>query len=66
MTGVAVLWGMGYLVGVVFDGAPKFGLVGALVYGLLGYMWYAIAGLRNPDDLIALSPLDGTDVGSET
>lgn len=56
LTGLAALWAAAYAVGVMFDGAPIVGLVGTLIYGLVAYLWYAIAGLSNPDDLYLFQP----------
>lgn len=54
LTGMAVCWAGMFLGGVAFLDTPSSGLTATLVYGLLGFMWWAIAGLMNPDDLLAL------------
>lgn len=56
LTAVAALWSSAYLVGVLFLNAPPSGLLGALVWGLVAYLWYAVAGLANPDDLYITAP----------
>lgn len=56
LTTVAALWSSAYLVGVLFLNAPVSGLLGALVWGLVAYLWYAVAGLANPDDLYIAAP----------
>jgi hypothetical protein len=43
MSGLAWCWGTAYLMSATFSGA--------LVWALVGFMWWAIAGLANPDDL---------------
>lgn len=55
LAGVAALWSSAYLVGIL-DGNPVTGVLGSLVYGLFGFLWWAIAGLSNPDDLHTLLP----------
>jgi hypothetical protein len=51
LSGLAFLWGSGYLVGVLFLGAPGQSITSALVWLLIGAMWWAITGLVNPDDI---------------
>lgn len=53
MTGLAACWAGVYLIGVLLLDTPGSGVTGALVYALLGFMWWAIAGLVNPDDIRA-------------
>lgn len=56
LTGVATIWSSAYLLGVLLLGTPvSGGLLGSLVYGLVAYLWYAIAGLANPDDLLCVN-----------
>lgn len=48
LTGLSSGWAMFYLAGVVFGGADESVLTQALIFGLLGFMWWAISGLLNP------------------
>lgn len=50
LAGLAWCWAAAYLAGVL-TGAPLSGLSATLVWSLVGFMWWAIAGLANPDDL---------------
>ena len=52
LSALAGAWASIYLLGVVFLGAPISTLSGTLVWGLVGFMWWAISGLMNPDDLV--------------
>lgn len=49
LTGVSLGWGSAYLLGVLFYGAPWTNINGFLTWGLLGFIWWAISGLLNPD-----------------
>lgn len=49
LTGLSAGWAAVYLVGVI-GGAPAQGLSGAMSWGLLAFMWWAISGLINPED----------------
>lgn len=53
MSGLAFCWAAMYLMGIVLLDAPISGASGALVWSLVGFLWWAIAGLMNPDDLLA-------------
>lgn len=50
LTAVSCAWGSMFLGGVAV-GAPASGLTGALVWYLLGFLWWGISGLVNPDDV---------------
>lgn len=56
LSGLASLWSATYLAGVAFLDSPASGLSGALVWGLVAFLWWAIAGLMNPDDLFPPTP----------
>lgn len=56
LTGMAACWSGAYLVGIAAGAPPVQGVLSSLVWGLVGYLWYAIAGLSNPDDLFPFSP----------
>lgn len=49
LAGLSGAWMATYLVGFFFYHAPQSGLSGALLWGLLAFMWWAISGLLNPD-----------------
>lgn len=56
MSGIAWLWSGAYIVGVTLgNAAPTAMLSGGLVWGLVGFLWWAIAGLSNPDDLAVVA-----------
>lgn len=44
----AALWASVYLLGIGFLDTPLSGLSGALVWYLVAFLWWAIAGLNNP------------------
>lgn len=51
VSGVAALWAAVYVGGFVLGAGPS-SFSGALVYALLGLLWWAISGLVNPDEFI--------------
>jgi biotin transporter BioY len=51
LTALAALWGSVYGLGVLFLHAPHAGLSGAFVWFLVAFLWWAISGLTNPDDV---------------
>jgi hypothetical protein len=51
LSGLAVAWASMQGLGVLLLDAPKIGLNGMLVWGLVGFLWWAISGLVNPDDV---------------
>lgn len=50
LTGLSTAWAMFYLMGVVAFNAPLQNLSGFLSWGLIGFLWWAISGLRNPGE----------------
>lgn len=49
LSGLAAWWAASYLAGVILlDGAGQ-SLSGAMVWGLVAFMWWGISGLDNPD-----------------
>lgn len=50
LTGLSAGWGAFYLMGIWFGNSPEANYSGFLIWGLLGFMWWAISGLRNPRD----------------
>lgn len=59
MSSLAALWGAFYGLGVAFFEAPATGITGASVWALLGFMWWGVSGLRNPDDIPTLDAAEG-------
>lgn len=49
LTGVSLGWGSAYLMGIVFYVSPWTNINGFFTWGLLGFLWWAISGLLNPD-----------------
>lgn len=49
LTGLSSGWGATYLTGVVFFHAPITGAGQAIIWGCLGFMWWGVSGLLNPD-----------------
>lgn len=50
LTGLSAGWATFYLTGVWFGTSPDSNLSGFFSWGLIGFLWWAISGLRNPDD----------------
>lgn len=50
MSGLATCWALVYALGIPL-GASSDSIGGALVWFLIGFLWWAISGLVNPDDL---------------
>lgn len=51
LTGISFLWGTAYLTGILFGKAPWSNLGGFLLFSLLGSIWWAVSGLRNPEHM---------------
>lgn len=49
LTGLSAAWSAAYLIGLLFYHAPNTNASGAIVWGLLAFMWWAVSGLLNPD-----------------
>lgn len=49
LTGLSAGWGGTYALGVIFLHSPPQNLSGAILWGLLGFMWWGISGLLNPE-----------------
>lgn len=52
LTGLSTLWAMFYIWGMILGGSST-NITGAGLFGLLAFMWWAVSGLRNPDELPA-------------
>lgn len=51
LTGLSAGWATFYLVGVLFEGAPATNLSAVLSWGVIAFLWWAISGLINPEDI---------------
>ena len=49
LTGMSSGWSATYLMGWLFFNSPITNLGQSLVWGILGFMWWAISGLPNPE-----------------
>jgi hypothetical protein len=47
-TGLSAGWAAFYMAAIMFTGSPLSNIRGVLTWGLLGFMWWAISGLLNP------------------
>lgn len=50
LTGLSSAWAASYGIGMMFYHAPATNVSGVLVWSLLGFMWWAVSGLLNPDN----------------
>lgn len=55
LTGQSVAWAGFYVSSILFADAPWSGITGALLWGVLGFMWWAVSGLVNPRHLHRLA-----------
>ena len=49
LTSLSAGWAAAYLMSMLFAGAPYTNIIGAIVWGLYGFVWWAVSGLLNPD-----------------
>ena len=54
LSSVTALWAAFYVLGVLVMDAPMQSLTAGLMWGLIAFMWWIIAGLRNPDTAIII------------
>jgi len=54
LTGQSAAWSLFYVTGVLFGNAPVSGVSGVLAWGLIGFMWWSISRLVNPEVLAIL------------
>lgn len=62
LTGQSANWAAVYLAGLLFDNNTLAQTGGALLWGLLAFLCWALTGLMNPDDVVILEvevPEDG-------
>lgn len=55
LTGLSAGWGAFYAMGVIFRDSPTANLSGALIWGFMGFMWWAVSGLINPDVMAVIN-----------
>jgi hypothetical protein len=55
LTGLSSAWAASYLIGTLFYHSPRNNWTGAIVWGLLAFIWWAISGLLNPDKSAVMS-----------
>lgn len=49
LTGLSFAWSAAYLTSMIFVSAPQTNINGAITWGMSGYLFLSISGLRNPD-----------------
>lgn len=49
LTSISAGWATTYLLGIVFFNSPATNITQVVLWGLLGFMWWGISGLLNPD-----------------
>lgn len=54
LTGLSLGWSATYLMGVIIEDSPISNLTGALNWGLLAFLWWAISGFVNPDKTVVV------------
>lgn len=50
LTGLATAWGLVYLAGILLWDSPITNISGAILWGVFGFLWWAISGLVDPTD----------------
>lgn len=65
MSGLAAFWSAVIGLGVLLMDTPSQGITGSLVWALMAFMWWAISGLVNPDDIQRPIVFDWSIHGSE-
>lgn len=58
LTGLSFGWGSAYLMGILFAGSPWSNINGFFVWGLMGFMLWAISGLMNPEQTVVTNAPD--------
>lgn len=49
LTSISAGWAAAYLMGMLFANAPYANVISTIVWGLFGFIWWAVSGLLNPD-----------------
>lgn len=47
-------WSLTYVAGVILENSPVSNLTGALQWGLLAFLWWAVSGFVNPDKTVVV------------
>lgn len=55
LTGISMGWGSTYLMGILFGDSPWTNINGFFIWGLLGFLWWAVSGLVNPDKIVVVN-----------
>lgn len=55
LTGLSGGWSSTYLMGMLIAGAPSTNINGVFVWGLLGFLWWGISGLENPERTVVIA-----------
>lgn len=50
LTALSAGWSATFLIGIWFFDAPNVNWRGVITYGILGFLWWVISGLQNPED----------------
>lgn len=58
LTGLSAGWAATYLTGILFFHSPSANSTQVVLWGCLGFMWWAISGLLNPDKTAVTSNED--------
>lgn len=61
LTGLSGGWGSNYLMGILFGDSPWTNISGCLLWGLLGFLWWAISGMANPEKMVVATSADRPD-----
>lgn len=64
LTALSGGWAATYAAGVIFEDSPISNLTGALNWGLLAFIWWAISGFVNPDKTVVVVITDD-DTGAD-
>lgn len=61
LTSLAAVWSGVYLLGYIFGDAPYTNVMYGLVFGLVGFLWWGISGLLNPETVSEVVMPNGSD-----
>lgn len=56
LTSLSAGWAAFYAVGIIFYESPSTNFSGAMTWGLVAFMWWAISGLVNPPAVVMVVP----------
>jgi len=49
LTGLSLAWAAAYGTSLIFVSAPRSNVTGVIMWGMIGYLFLSVSGLRNPD-----------------